>query len=73
MDTFVAFILAMLIFVGGPIMAIVGLMWLTNGVSCHATGAAMHVPASYSIWTDCMVTIKGQTIPLSAYKVVGVQ
>lgn len=62
-----------LLIVVAPIGALLGIMFWTQSVSCYATAEAMHVPASYSIWTDCMVTVKGQTIPLSSYKVVGVQ
>jgi len=62
-----------MLFIVIPSAVLFGIMTWAQSASCYATAAAMNVPANYSIWTDCMVTIKGQTIPLSAYKVVGVQ
>jgi hypothetical protein len=54
----------------GPV---IGGMLVVKGIACHATADAMHVSSTYSIWTDCMITVDGKTMPLSSYKVVGVQ
>lgn len=46
-----------------------GLTWAT-AVQCHSQATAMRVPVSWGLWQGCMITVRGQTIPIKSYRVI---
>ena len=56
------------------ILLTISLFWGANiwvKYQCHAIGAQMKVETQYSIYTGCLVQVRGNWIPLSNYRVLG--
>ena len=52
----------------GVVAGIVFLAATIAEKSCQESAGAMAVNHRFSIWTDCMIEVKGRWVPLKAYR-----
>lgn len=56
------------LFIGALLTGIIVLVYWGYSTSCYQIAEQMHVRHQFGFFTDCMIEIDGQWVPLSKYR-----
>jgi hypothetical protein len=64
------FAIAFIVVLAAVCGLIMGGIWWASARSCEKIADKASLESEYSIWTDCMVKVEGEWIPLDKWRVI---